>query len=263
MKRKNIKGIFFKPMDPAAKPVGDNDNLPAMPNVNQQLAGVIKNPPTGRGYMPIIKNMVLKANRAAITQSTQMAPFDPKETGKITLPLPEAGYEDQTQRPLRKKPGGGYVVLRMRVQNGQVTVIGSRQVDSDFMENENLVQNGITYEAFVNEQRIAIGSIPDFGEQRSFPRQDGDPSQEGHFITVLPSFDFNLKVGATRLSFKDLPKLRLKLYTFKEHVPNLKLSLAPLQDQFSKEVRIVAEMNGINVEKLPKEIKDTLRKTLK
>ncbi|MEO6315151.1 MAG: hypothetical protein ABIU63_18105 [Chitinophagaceae bacterium] len=263
MKRKNIKGIFSRPMDADAKPVIDNDKLPAMPVINQKLAGVLKNPPAGKGYMPVIKETDMKANRAAVTQGLQMAPFDPKENKKTNLPIPESGYQDQAERSSRKKPGTGYVVLRMRVQNGQVTVQGSRHVAGEFLAHENLVQTGITYEAFVKESRIAIGSLPDFGEQRSFARPGADASQEGHHITILPSFDFNVKIAADRITIKDLPKLKLNLYTFKEHVPDLKLSAAPLNNQFAKEVRLVAEMNGIHVAKLQKEVQEALRVTFK
>jgi len=263
MKRKNIKGIFSRPMNADAKPVIENDNLSAMPDISQKQPGVIKNPPTGRGYMPIIKETAPKANKKAVSEGNEMAPFDPKENKKLNLPVPESGYQEQKEKLIRKKPGTGYVVLRMRVQNGQISVIGSRKVDGEFLEHENLIQNGITYEAFVKDERISIGSVPDYGEQRSFARPEGDPSQEGHHITILPGFDFNVKIAANRIAFKDLPMLKLNLYVFKEHVPAIALSAAPLKEQFSKEVRLVAAMDGINVERLQKDVAASLRSTFK
>jgi len=263
MKRKNIKGVFSKPMDAKADPVIENNNLPSMPEISQKQPGQIKNPPTGKGYMPSASSEKLKVNKNAILKGLHMAPFNQKENQKVKMQVPKEGYEEQVEKKSRKKNELGYIVLRMRVQNGEISVIGSRKVEGPFLQHENLIQNGLTYEAFLKDSRIAIGSIPDYGEQRSFPRPEGDPSHEGHHITILPSFDFNLKVPIKKITLKDLPAIEVSLYRFKEHVPNLKLTEVPLKTQFTKEVRVVAQMNGIHIEKLHKDIMESFMRTFK
>jgi hypothetical protein len=261
MKRKNIKGIFMAPMDADSKPIIEDNGLPLMPEMKQNQPGRIKNPPTGKGFMPLPPKEKIKINKAAITKGLQMAPFDPKDSGKIKMQTPETGYSQQIEKKTRMQKEPGYVVLRMRVQNGELTVIGSRSVEGAFLENRSLIQNGITYEAFLTGKRIAIGSIPDFGEQRSFPRPKADPSHEGHHFNTLPSFDFNLKIDSSKITLKDLPTLQVSLYTFKEHVPDLVLTDVPLKARFEKEVRVVAEMNGIKVGRLRDDVKRSLKET--
>lgn len=261
MKRKNIKGIFSKPMDPKSDPVIENSNLSFMPEVSQEQPGRIKNPPKGKGYMPLPSEKKLKINKTAISKGLQMAPFNKQADEKFTLQVPAQGYNDQVERKKRKMKEPGYVILQMRVQNGKISVINSRKLEGPFIENENIIQNGIVYEALLKDQRIAIGSIPDYGEQRSFARPDS--SQEGHYITILPSFDFNVKVSTEKITLKDLPNIKLNLYRFKEHVPDLSLTKMPLNVQYKKEIRTVAEMNGIRIEQLNENVKKSLRESLK
>jgi len=251
----------MSPMDGDSKPVIEDNSLTVMPEMKQDQPGKINNPPTGKGFMPSPPKEKMKINKAAIKKGLQMAPFDQKGPERIKMQTPETGYTQQTEKKTRMQKEPGYIVLRMRVQNGELSVIGSRRVDGAFLEHSNLIQNGITYEAFLKEGRIAIGSIPDFGEQRSFPRPKGDPSHEGHHFTMLPSFDFNLKIHAEKITLKDLPALQVSLYRFKEHVPDLVLTDVPLKARFEKEVRVVAEMNGIKVGRLRDEVKKSLKET--
>lgn len=262
MKRKNIKGIFSKPMDSNADPIIENRNLPAMPEVKQDLPGRRKNPPKGKGLMSQA-TPAAKITKSAVAKGLQMAPFNQRENSKVKTQVPPQGYQDQVPTGSRKKIGTGYVVLRMTVRNGEMIVEGSQKVDGPLLVHDELIQSGLTYEASLKNNRISIGSIPDFAEQRSFPRPGSDPSHAGHHITLLPSFNFNLKVPADSLALKDLKSLNVRLYRFKEHVPNLVMSKAPLHVEHEKEVRIVAELNGIQVEKLPKDVKESIKKSFK
>jgi len=261
MKRKIIKGIFSASMDSNAKPVIENSNLNLMPDINQKHSGNIKNAPKGKGFMPLKISGKYKGSKKSITEGIEMAPFDRDNLKKIKMDVPEFGYQEQVPKISRKKTDSGYMVLRMRVQNGEISVIGSRRSEGPLLETDYVTQSGITYEAFVNDSRISIGSIPDYGEQRSFARPEGDPSHEGHHITILPSFEFNAKIPLNRLSLKELPKLKVYLYRFKENVDNFQLTRLPLSEQFPREIRVVGELNGIHTERLHKEVKDSLKRT--
>src|SRR6185503_17938977 len=103
MKRKNIKGVFSKPMDPKADAEIENSNLPAMPDIKQNQAGHIRNPPKGKGYMPLPSAEAPKLNKNAISKGTQMAPFNEKENRKIKVRVPEQGYSEQVEKKSRQK----------------------------------------------------------------------------------------------------------------------------------------------------------------
>jgi hypothetical protein len=257
MKRKNIRGMFSKPMDSEAPPVVEDKNLPTMPKIEVKRQGDIKNPPKGKGLMPSPTTEKVKVSQAAIAKGTHMAPFDPREVKKIKLKMPEEGLMEQVEKKGRKKTDAGYVVLRMRVQNGELAVIGSRLVEGPFLESQDLIPSGIAYEVSLKRKRIAIGSLPDVGEQRSFPRP-----KEGHehHITVLPGFDFNLKIPANKIKFNELPGVDITLYRFKENIPMLPLTEAPLAEQFERQVRTVAHMKGIQVKRLTEDIQKSLKK---
>lgn len=258
-RRKNIKGIFLPPMNPDAAPVIENSRLDVMPEIEQDQPGQIKNPPKGKGLMPSATKVTPKVNKTAIMKGLQMAPFDRKENEKVKIEKPDVDYPEQIEKKTWKKMEQGYIVLRMRVQNGEISVIGARKVAGPFLEHSNLIQSGVIYEAFLQDRRIAIGSIADFGEQRSFPRPDADPAREGHHITALPGFDFNVKIAAEKITLKDLSSLNISLYRFKEHVGELRLTDLPLKTQFAREVRVVAEMNGVRTDRLREDVRKSIK----
>jgi len=247
MNRKSVKGIYSKPMDPhASDPVVENNDLPAMGNES----------PAAQPENSESMSMDDALNKYPENQkeSKAMAPFSAElkdvanQTGKI---------QDQQQPKAAGGTNDSYIVLRMRVQNGTMTVIGSKRVEGPLLRTETIVPGGLTHESFVGDTRVAIGSIPDFGEQRSYPR----PGTKEHFITELPSFDFNLRLPGEKVSLNDLPKLNVSLYRLKEALPDLKLSALPLQAQYSKEVRVVAQLKGINVSELKGDVKESVNKS--
>ncbi|MEO6404012.1 MAG: hypothetical protein ABIY51_13875 [Ferruginibacter sp.] len=263
MKRKNIKGIFSMPMQIDGDPIIENKQLPVMGDIPQKKEGQINNPPKGTGTMGGRLTENSKGNKKAIVAGFEMAPFNAKENRKVKMPIPKQGYEEQVTKVSRSKAGAGYIILRMRVQDGALMVLGGSKIEGPLLINENLLQNGLAYEVFLNERRIALGSVADYGEQRSFARPDKDHNHEGHFIAVLPSFEFNVKISLESLALKDLPNIELTLYRFKENIPEVQISDRRLQEQFGKELRVVAAMHGIEPERLQKGIKENLKRIFK
>jgi hypothetical protein len=246
MPRKAIKGVFTQSMDIAGKPIVEDTKLPNMDDVIKK---------------PIIKTAKIQKlmDDSATTRITSAKPSlmtDFVLDTKKEKPIDAAGLPEQKARAVRSAVDDSYVVLRMRVQNGEMTVIGSKKVDGPLANYDDIVQSGLTYEATLENARLAIGSVADFGERRSYPR----PGEHEHNITNVPSFDFNLKIPSSRIVAKDLPKLKISLYRFKEPLIQPKLGMAPLDQQFEREARIVAELNGINVADLSADVKSTIKK---
>ncbi|MFD2932324.1 hypothetical protein [Spirosoma flavum] len=250
MSRKSIKGIYSKPMDAfATQPVIENRKLPTMDNASSQNAQWPKLATPNQILMDDARDQPTTGRKG-----NQMAAFKAADE-----PSTNPVYADQVPKVTRKPANAGYIVLRMRVQNGVLSVVGSKRVDSQLVNNDSIVQGGLTYEAILENTRLTIGSVPDYGEQRSFPR----PGEHEHHITVMPSFDFNLKMPSDKITMQDLPQLKVSLYRFKEHVPDLKLGVQPLNAQFDKEVRVVAELNGIELSQLKPDVRELVEKAFK
>lgn len=253
MTRKSIKGIFTQSMDAgAAKPVIENSKLRGMddPMPASKASRGTKAASEGKGLMDARPSKTPVIKKAGAT----MEPFV-ADRRKEKTPLT---FDDQKAKAQRRSADDSYVVLRMHVQNGEMTVVGSKRVDGPLAEYAELVQSGLTYEATIDNTRLAIGSVADFGERRSYPR----PGEHEHHVSVLPSFQFNLKIPAARLAAKDLPKLKVSLFRFKELLPETAaLTVKPLSVQFEREARVVAELNGIYMADLKSDVKDTIRRT--
>jgi hypothetical protein len=254
MTRKSIKGIYAHAMSAKAGPVEENKNLPAMDAVD------IKKP-----TQPPLKKGAMLMDNVKATVVTKKA----MDTGKAMRPFAAVKVLKAEQKELppqiskaTRKPADAYVVFRMHVQNGVMSVVGSKRVQGSLVQHEDIVQGGLTYEVTLNKGRLSIGAVADFGEQRSFARQGGEAGEHVHHITILPSFDFNVKIPGNKIALKDLPKLQISLYKFKEQVPDLKLSLVPLHTQFEKEVREVATLKGIKIASLGKDVKELVKKAI-
>ncbi|MDF2189033.1 hypothetical protein [Paraflavitalea sp. CAU 1676] len=250
MTRKSTKGIFGKAMDAqATDPVIENSKLPRMEAVDSKQAAPLPKQAKNALIMGAAKEGDAKATKKDIQAGKAMGAFDPKEKVKMSPPV-----GDMKPKATRKTAGDFYLVFRMHVQNGEMTVEACKRVDSELLREEGIVQGGLTYEATLLEQRLSIASVPDFGEQRSFPHPE-DKARAGHHISILPSFDFNVRIPGDAITEKDLPKVKVLLYRFKEHVPDLKLNSSPLHMQFEKETRVVAELDGITADKMDKAVR--------
>lgn len=258
MPRKSIKGIFSRPMqEEAIEPIIEDSKLPSMDAPGYEKSAKM---PSGKGLKLMDKEDSDKAaalSKKGIKEGKLMAPFT--KTTQKEKPMEE--HEEQKKKTGRNAENAFYIVFRVRVQNGTMTVIGSKRVNSELTRQEEIVTAGLTYEAILNNSRLYVASIPDYGEQRSFPRPEGEPGETGHYITILPSFDLNVRIPGDRIKEKDLPKLQIKLYRFKEHVPSLKLMEEPLHKQFEKEIRVVAELDGINMAALSNDVKAAIKKS--
>ena len=246
MPRKAIKGVFTNSMDVTGKPIVENSKLPNMDDV-------IKKPIVKTAKVQKLMDDAVTTKIAAKAGSV-MGEF--KLDTKKEKPIDEAGLVDQKAKAVRTL-ADSYVVLRMHVQNGEMTVVGSKKVDGPLAAYDDLIESGLTYEATLENTRLAIGSVADFGERRSYPR----PGEHEHNITNVPSFDFNLKIASSKIVAKDLPRLKITLFRFKEPLIQPKLGLAPLAEQFEREARVVAELDGIRLNELSADVKGTIKKT--
>lgn len=199
--------------------------------------------------------------------------IDIPETGANLMPaIPETEADAQvSSAPLpsmkeRDTSGSdrheGYVRLRMRVENGVMTVVGVRRVDGPLVQPERL-HSGLAFEIMRDQKRLAMGTIADHGVRRSFPPPEDTPGMEGHHIAELPGYEFNVRIPQKEFTEKALPRLRVSVYRIKGETPDKPIAAESFAKQYSREMRPVAELKGINVRDLPNHVQDEIQQVLK
>jgi hypothetical protein len=252
---------------------------------------------------PLVKTMKLGRNVAPVVESTKLpamteaAPRPRLIGGKQLLmaaePKPDAGKQGrmavvpaaikQPPRPTLRKElppmeppkaaggetatGGGkegYVRLQLRVAGDRVTIVGARAVEGPYVPRET-IHGALAYDVTVGDRRLAVGSIADAGERRSFPNEDpkAPPEQRGHHISEVPVYEVSVRVPASELSLAALPKLNVRLYRIKEEVDVVPPGKGPLGVQLHRELREVARVGGLELTTLDKPHQEELRRALR
>ena len=171
---------------------------------------------------------------------------------------------DQEELPIEEqRPETGYVRLRVRVENGAVSVVGIRTVEGPLSAAEKL-HNDLSYEITRGQRLIAAGSIPDPRVMRGFPNPHGPPEQEAHSIVESPNYEFNVRIPRQEFSsYRALRQLRINVYRVKGNVPSSPITAEPLGIRFGHELRMVAQLDSIREENLPEALREDLRRVLR
>jgi hypothetical protein len=236
-----------------AEPVVENPRLPTMtdkPQRPRRIGGRVLHmpdePSPSKG----------KANRMKPVPKKQ-----PKRSSPRT-PLPEqAEGKAASRRGAAAGEGEGYVRLRVRVEDGEMTVQGIKSVKGPLIPHREL-HGDLAYEVTVGGKRVASGPIPDAGVTRSFPHPAPAPGQEGHHIGPAPMHEFVARVPREAISLKSLPRLGITLFRIKEGPLPKAEGPEPLARHFAKELREVGSLRGIRLERLPKSVQAEARRSL-
>jgi hypothetical protein len=153
--------------------------------------------------------------------------------------------------------------MRVHVQNGEMSVVDVREVEGPLSMPDNL-PSGFVYEVTLGPKRIAVGSVPDLGEWRSYPSPSGPPELQVHHVTSLPEAEFTMRIPREELSLSALPKTEVALYHVKEPAGDRPIARGlSLEAEFTNEIREVARLKGIMVNTLPKGAQKEIRRALK
>lgn len=166
--------------------------------------------------------------------------------------LPE--QEPKRERRAPKRERESYVRMRLLVEDGDMSLVGVREVDGPLAQPEQL-HGGLTYEVSVGDRRLSVGSVPDAGVERSFP--DPRRPEEGHHVTEVPSYEITVRIPTSELSRSALTRLQVALYRAKE-LTERPLTQARMADQFSRELREVARLKGVRRDALPSSVRRDL-----
>jgi len=163
---------------------------------------------------------------------------------------------DQIARSSRGKSPAGreqYIRLRIRVHNDRLSVIDSHLVDGPLAQTK-AFSGPNAYEVTIGDRLIHAGALPDLGIQRSFVNPDGPPEQRGHYFTERPIYEFMARMPAHEVSRETIGKITVRLYRLKDQASTDRLGSAPLARQFERQVRQIAQLDGLPSSVLPQAI---------
>ena len=237
--------------DPGADPVVEDTRKPQMGD----------EPPRPRRIGG--KTLLMAEDPPAPTRKTRRMNPVPKQAArpkKQRLPS-----EDQVKPPARRRaPANGerYVRIRVHLEDDTLSVQHINEVDGPLIAHEDL-HGAMAYEVTVGGERVASASIPDASVNRSFPPLEPIAGQEGHFFAPAPSHDILVRVPSDAISLRALPRVEIALYRLKEGPLPRTEGTEPLKERFSRELREVARVRGINLDDLPAAARREARRALR
>jgi hypothetical protein len=185
--------------------------------------------------------------------------FDPASVAKPQRRASTAAdFGDQKPRRTRaadKSGGGGvqYIRLRIRVENDSLTVVDSHLVDGPLGQATGFPGTN-AYEVTLDNRLLHAGALPDLGMKRSLPNPAGPPEQRGHYFVEMPVYEFMARLPAAEVTPETIKRITVRLYRVKEQAQTRRLGPDPLSSQFAREMRRVAELEGLPESTLPEAI---------
>jgi hypothetical protein len=146
-----------------------------------------------------------------------------------------------------------YIRLRIRVHNGELTVIDSHLVAGPLGQVTGF-PGGNAYEVTLGDRLLHAGALPDVGVQRSFANPNGPPQQRGHYVTERSVYEFTARAPAAEVTPETIAQITVRLYRVKEEARADRLSTTSLGRQFERELRPIAELVGLPDSVLPEAI---------
>lgn len=166
-----------------------------------------------------------------------------------------AAYPDQTPReqPPSAAEGEQYVRLRLRLREGRLSVVDSHLVDGPLGQVTGF-PTGDAYEVTLDGRLLHAGALPELGIQRSFPIPDGTGVPGGHFVTERDVVEFMARVPARDLTPETISRVRVSLHRVTEETRAPRLGPESLLLQFERQLRPVADLEGLPESALPEAI---------
>lgn len=245
-------------------------------NAARSAAPKVENPKLG--MMPE-EPLRPKAIKGRVLLMAEKPKADTGKTKRMSAFRKAKAVRASARRPDQKKPPAatgraaaktakqpeGYVRLRMRVHNGDMTVVGAKAVEGPLVESK--LQGDLAYEVTVGQKRVAVGAIPDAGEKRSFPHPTSRKAElRGHHVTPLDTYEVNVRVPKEEVSAAALPRLEVALYRVKKELPVEAATAAvagPIGPQYEHELREVGRLKGVKPDQLPARVAKQVEQAFK
>jgi hypothetical protein len=188
------------------------------------------------------KSMAGKPTKPALdklpnTQETRLATSDHGE---------QIAPEASTRNRRHAQAGAsGYVRLRIRMDEGEMSIVDTHHVDSE-LELPSALHGGNAYDVTLGDRLLHADSVPDVGVSRSYPNPDPDApiEQRHHHFHLLSTYEFDVRVPLADLTPADLGKVEIAYYRVKEH-PDRAIGAQPLGRQYPRELREMSRIVGL------------------
>lgn len=214
-----------------------NESRPTKPDQD-----VLANPPAGKGP----RKGPQGTQRRAIKGKMIVKPA----ATKTAAGRGETRHEGDQQQPTRRpRSTGSYVRLRVRMDDGVLSIVDSHLVDSELARPAAL-HGTYAYEVVDGDRLLHADSLPDIGMVRSFADPDGTGEQRGHHSYEQSTYEFDVRVPTEHLTRAALSNISVVLHRIKDR-PERALRDAPLGTQYERELREVASVVGIPASVLP------------
>src|SRR5262249_54562002 len=138
----------------------------------------------------------------------------------LMAPVPPTPHPPQPPSKDPQKPrevprlptaSDGYLRVDVHFENGLLSIIGMKEVLGPLAV-PSAVTRGYAYEVLLDDQQIALGSLPDVGLRRAFANRDVQGPQGKHHFVNVPSFDFHVRIPKGYVTSATLPKLQIVLH---------------------------------------------------
>lgn len=232
--------------DPSAPPVIDNPRLGTMSD-----APVRQRPIRGEVQLMSTEGMPPQGPDGPVMERV---PEQLEAIGRPQGQQAEIPVELETNSPRS-------VRLRLRVDRGRISVIGVHVVPGAITEPDRL-EYGLAYEIIDGNRLIAMGSVPDVGQRRSYPDPQRREGMEGHHLEELESFELNVRLPQKAFTARSLPRLTVTLFRMKERPKGTLVRTQPLFKQFPDQLRPIAELRGISLTEMSSSVQSQLRSAI-
>lgn len=214
-----------------APPVIENPKLPSMEEAEPQpkrIKGAVLMMPDKPEPQKGAKNLMrAPAKKSGAQKSAKAAGLSPQQPARAS-----------------GKPAEKYLRLRVRVENGQMSVIDSHEVAGPLAE-PTMLPGSYAYEVTAGSERLHAGSLPDLNVVRSFPNPSGPPMEQTHHTYEVSTYEFNVRIPRASVTASTLPRTEIALYRVKEPVEHKAMGTVAIADANERELREVARLKGI------------------
>jgi hypothetical protein len=190
----------------------------------------------------------------------RMKPFPRGQREPKPSDRPMADQEAPAQG--KASPRDGYLRLRVRVEDGEMAVVGGKVVPGPLVQSE-VLHPGMSYEVLRGARRVAYGDVPDAGEWRSFADPEGRAAMQGHHITRVASYEIAVRIPLEELSAADFGRLRVVLYRWQGAAPVPLKATGALKKVAGRGLTEVASLESLRLDTLPREVQSEIRRAIR
>jgi len=178
-----------------------------------------------------------------------------------SMPTREEAGKENKDESIGTSPPAEYVRFKIHVDSGKLSVTDIKSIQGPLIVSTAIIP-GHVFEVLVRDESIIRGSLPDVGVRRSFANIDVPAPENRHHITILPNFDFFVRVPKNYVTREALPQFTIKLHKVQE-TPDQLTRAVPLIKHSGVLSTEIGHLDGIRLDELPELARPRLERILR